>query len=159
MSKFIVCLILSAVFSLSSFSADKKLEDFAQETLAQKHKPQSIDIFKAVPHLPVINQDTTNACWSFATLSFLESEMHRLGLKRVKLAMMYPVYFSFIEKARHFVKTKGESRFGGGDLFSGVFETIIIRFTTTVVKRVRLPPSSLKRIEISKNAIRLSKRL
>ena len=47
MPRFILCLILTAVFSLNSNAADKKLSDFAQETLAQKHKPQSIDIFKA----------------------------------------------------------------------------------------------------------------
>ncbi len=88
------------------------------------HKPASPDVFKVPFHFPSLNQDTTNACWSFSTLSFLETEMARTGLKPVKLSMMYAVYFSFVEKARRFVQTKGESRFSGGDLFSGVLETI-----------------------------------
>jgi bleomycin hydrolase len=124
MFRFITCLILTAVFSLSGNTADDKLEKYALETLAKKHKPHSIDIFKAAAHLPAVNQDTTNACWSFANLSFVESEMQRLGMKPVKLAMMYPVYFSFIEKARYFIKTRGESRFAPGGLFTDVFETI-----------------------------------
>jgi len=124
MPRFILCLILTASLSLHSHASDKKLEECALETLAKLHKPQSTEIFKAAGHLPAVNQDTTNACWSFANLSFIESEMQRLGMKPVKLAMMYPVYYSFIEKARRFVKTKGESHFAGGGLFSDVFETI-----------------------------------
>jgi len=119
-----LCLIFIMIFSVIITAADHKLEKYALETLEKLNKPQSIDVFKAAGHLPPVNQDTTNACWSFANLSFIESEMQRLGLKPVKLAMMYPVYYSFIEKARHFIKTKGESRFAGGGLFSDVFETI-----------------------------------
>jgi bleomycin hydrolase len=50
--------------------------------------------------------------------------MQRLGLEPVQLARMYPVYYVFLEKAKRFVETKGESRFSPGDLFSGVLETI-----------------------------------
>ena len=96
----------------------------AKKFLNTLNKPESVTEFTVPFHFPPLNQDTTNACWSFATLSFLETEMQRVGLQPVKLSMMYAVYYSFIEKARYYVKTKGTSRFAGGDLFSGVFETI-----------------------------------
>ncbi len=100
------------------------LAQSAEHYLQTLHKPQSPSVFDAVFHFPPRNQDTTNACWSFSTLSFLESEMERNHLKPVKLSMMFPVYYSFVEKARYFVHTKGASRFAGGDLFSGVLEVI-----------------------------------
>ncbi len=100
------------------------LKESAVPYLKTLHKPASPEVFKTPFHFPPLNQDTTNACWSFATLSFLETEMARTGLKPVKLSIMYAVYFSFVEKARRFVQTRGKSRFAGGDLFSGVLETI-----------------------------------
>lgn len=50
--------------------------------------------------------------------------MARMGVKPVRLAMMYPVYWSFVEKARRYIKSRGRSHFGPGDLFTGVLHTI-----------------------------------
>lgn len=111
-------------FSGLSRAQTPSLQKSALPYLETLHKPSSVEVFKTPFHFPPLNQDTTNACWSFATLSFLETEMARTGLKPVKLSMMYAVYFSFVEKARRYVQTKGESRFAAGDLFSGVLETI-----------------------------------
>jgi bleomycin hydrolase len=96
------------------------------DSVMTRYKALEFDIgsFNSVYHLPPLNQDTTSACWSFATLSFIESEMVRLGKEPVKLAVMFPVYCAFIEKAKYFVNTKGHSRFAPGDLFHTVFEII-----------------------------------
>jgi bleomycin hydrolase len=77
-------------------------------------------------HFAPVNQDTTNACWSYSTISFIESEVQRIYGKSVKLAVMYPVYHGFIEKAKRFVETRGESRFNPGDLFTTVVDVIKI---------------------------------
>jgi bleomycin hydrolase len=50
--------------------------------------------------------------------------MQRLGMEPVRLSVFYPVYYVFMEKAKRFVRTKGQSRFGPGDLFSGVLDII-----------------------------------
>lgn len=84
----------------------------------------SISEINPVFHFPPINQDTTLVCWSFSTISFIESEMQRLEKDKVKLSVMYPVYFGFIEKAKYFVKTHGKSRFSPGDLFGTVINVI-----------------------------------
>ena len=83
-------------------------------------KPGSLQLFNPVYHFPPVNQDTTNACWSFSTLSFIESELYRINGSSVKLSVMFPVYYAFIEKGKYFVKTRGKSRFKAGDLFPTV---------------------------------------
>ena len=124
MIKYFLFLLLPLLFSLSVSAKDKSLIKAAKVYLQKIHKPQSTKPFPHIPHLPPFNQDTTNACWSFSTLSFIEAEMLRLGLPAVRLSPMFSVYHAFLEKARYFVKREGQAHFGPGDLFSGVLETI-----------------------------------
>ena len=121
-NNYLISIVLFFVLSLQA--QQNPIQEQALKYLETLHKPAGVEVFKAPFHFPPLNQDTTNACWSFATNSFLETEMARLGKDPVKLSMMYNVYYAFVEKARYFVKTKGASRFAGGDLFSGVLLTI-----------------------------------
>jgi len=84
------------------------------------------DIVELQPrfHFAPVNQDTTNACWSYSTLSFIESELQRLNGQSVKLAEMFPVYSGFIEKSKRFAETRGQSRFEPGDLFTTAMEIV-----------------------------------
>jgi len=86
--------------------------------------PEEVEELRPRFHFAPVNQDTTNACWSFSTISFIESELQRINGQSVKLAVMYPVYYGFIEKAKRYVATRGESRFSPGDLFTTVVEVI-----------------------------------
>ena len=82
--------------------------------------PKNAADFQSAASLPCLNQGKTLVCWSFATCSFLESEMARLKLPSVRLSAAYPVYCGYLEKARRYVQTKGASRFSCGDIFTGV---------------------------------------
>lgn len=73
-----------------------------------KH-PDTIDEYNSVFHFPPIPQDTTNMCWSFATTSLLESELHRLGRGDIALSRMHTVYWEYVEKVRRFVEKRGNS--------------------------------------------------
>ncbi len=84
--------------------------------------PKRAAEFQAAPGLPCLNQGRTLICWSFATCSFLESEMARLKLRPVRLSVMYPAYCQYIEKARRFAQTQGKSRISPGDTFCGVLD-------------------------------------
>ncbi|MCK4755164.1 MAG: hypothetical protein KAS58_08010, partial [Calditrichia bacterium] len=86
--------------------------------------PQEVEELRPRFHFAPINQDSTNACWSFSTLSFMESEQQRINGQSVKLSVMYPVYFGFIEKAKKYVGTRGYSRFTAGDLFTTVVDVV-----------------------------------
>ncbi|MBP1627005.1 MAG: Aminopeptidase [Holophagaceae bacterium] len=72
-------------------------------------RPHAVSDFKAIWHNPPKRQWWTNTCWCFSTTSFLESEIHRLHGKDLKLSEMYTVYWEYVEKVREFVRTKGTS--------------------------------------------------
>ncbi len=106
----------------------KGVEDFGKTTAADTGKPDkrfkvdltgkdiptSVDQFTKFWHQPPISQGNTGTCWCFSTVSFFESEVNRLYKKEVKLSEMYTVYWEYIEKAKYYIKTKGESLFDEG---------------------------------------------
>jgi len=76
--------------------------------------PTSVDQFETYWHQPPISQGNTGTCWSFSTTSYFESEVYRLHKKEVKLSEMYTVYWEYVEKAKGFVESRGESLFAQG---------------------------------------------
>lgn len=76
--------------------------------------PTSPSQFTQVWHTPPLSQDLTGGCWSFSSTSFFESETYRLTGRKVKLSDMFTVYWEFVEKARRFVRERGESAFERG---------------------------------------------
>lgn len=117
------CVMLFAVVAFTH-AQSQLLRPALDSSLARIDHPSIIQDFTPIYHLQSRNQDTTNICWSFATSSFIETEMQRLGRTPVALAPMYFAYCTFIEKTKEFVRTKGASRFSEGDLFSGVIENV-----------------------------------
>ena len=82
--------------------------------------PGSPDIFDAPFHFKPQPQFMTGTCWSFAAISFLESEVARITGKKIKLAELYPVYWEYVEKAREYVRTRGASVFYEGSQLNSV---------------------------------------
>jgi len=76
--------------------------------------PGGVDEFKTVWHFEPVTQGWTGTCWSFSTTSYLESECFRLSGKKIELSEMHTAYWEYIEKAREFVRTRGESAFVQG---------------------------------------------
>src|SRR5712691_8484705 len=95
-------LCLLAVCSLNLADGQSRKEQ-VQQALQKTPHPDSAAEFQTVPHLSCLNQGKTSICWSFATSSFVESEMARLKFSPVRLSVTYPVYCAFLEKARRFV--------------------------------------------------------
>ena len=69
-----------------------------------------------IDNTEVKNQQRTGTCWSFATASFLESEVLRLKNKRVDLSEMFEVRNIYEEKARNFFLRQGKTNFSQGGL-------------------------------------------
>jgi bleomycin hydrolase len=63
---------------------------------------------------PVKNQAKSNTCWSYATNSFLESELLRLGKSETDLSELYIVRNIYLEKAEKYVRMLGKTQFGAG---------------------------------------------
>jgi bleomycin hydrolase len=62
----------------------------------------------------VKSQDRTGTCWSYATTSFLESEIIRLGGDEPDLSEMYFVRYAYENRARQYVMFHGKNNFGQG---------------------------------------------
>jgi bleomycin hydrolase len=76
--------------------------------------PASPAEFTTQWHTPPISQGLTGTCWAFSTTSYFESEIYRLSHREIKLSEMYTVYWEYIEKARRFIRERGNSAFGEG---------------------------------------------
>lgn len=98
--------------------------------------PTSLDQFHQAWHNPPVLQGLTGQCWSFAATSFFESEVHRLTKRDVRLSEMYTAYWEFVEKARRFVRQRGDSEFARGSE-----PNVVIRIWKTygVVPRAAYP--------------------
>lgn len=73
----------------------------------------------------VKNQQNTGTCWSFATSSFLESELIRLGKTEYDLSEMYFVRQIFLDKAQNYMYRQGKAQFGQGGLSHDVITAFL----------------------------------
>lgn len=64
----------------------------------------------------VKNQAKTGTCWSFATASFLESELQRMGKGEVNLSEMFVVRSIYQDKAMNYMLRQGKANFSQGSL-------------------------------------------
>ena len=92
------------------------------ETNAQEK--ETFSITKEIKHLPVISQGSTGTCWSFATTSFLESEIMRKGLPEIDLSEMYFVDYAYLDKAEQYLFYHGHNNFSEGGLAHDVFNVL-----------------------------------
>ena len=79
-----------------------------------KELPGKVSEFKYYWHTPPHSQGRTGSCWCFCTTSFFESEIKRLSGREIKLSEMYTVYWEYVEKARRYVRERGNSYFAEG---------------------------------------------
>jgi len=75
---------------------------------------EKIEITKELKTTSVKNQAMSSTCWSFATLSFFESELLRMGKGEYDLSEMFYVRKAYPIKAYNFYHFQGKSNFGPG---------------------------------------------
>lgn len=94
----------------TAFSAeDKRPERILSMEFSRLPRPHSPEEFQRIWHFPPKRQWWTGNCWAFSSTSFMESEIHRMTGRSIKLSEVYTVYWEFVAKAREFVRTKGKS--------------------------------------------------
>ncbi len=76
--------------------------------------PKSLEGFNAVWHNPPTSQGATNTCWCFSTTSFFESEVYRLYGRKVRISEAFTVYGEYLERAKRFVRERGDSAVAEG---------------------------------------------
>ncbi len=115
--RIIVITVFTVAFAVFSFASDKDKDG----------KMPVGYVFEDVIVLPatsVKDQFQTGTCWSFAGLSLLESEMLRLGKPEIDLSEMFVVWYTYVEKAKRFVRLHGELSFTAGGAFHDVTNVI-----------------------------------
>jgi len=101
---------------IDAFNAKEKKQrkSFKVDFSSYQNLPKSLDEFKYYWFNEPISQGQTGTCWSFSTTSFFESEVYRLHNKKVKLSEMFTAYWEYVEKAKRFIRERGDSFFGEG---------------------------------------------
>ncbi|MCL2727166.1 MAG: aminopeptidase [Bacteroidales bacterium] len=104
MKKFLSILILVSVSSICALAQEQNQDDYTFTTV------------KELPITLIQNQNRTSTCWCFASLSFLESELIRMGKGSYNFSEMYVVWYTWLAKADRYVRTDGNINFapGGG---------------------------------------------
>lgn len=73
---------------------------------------------------PVKDQGHSATCWSYATTSFIESEMIRKGKEPVDLSEMFTVRQVYLDKAEKYVRLHGHLNFAQGGALPDVMYVI-----------------------------------
>lgn len=102
-SKIILFVALYVFLSFKNISA---------QDLIEKYYP--FEYTNIIDCTSIKDQYYSGTCWSFGTLSFLESELYRQGYGVWDLSEMYIAYFSYLEKVKKHAATKGETFFTPG---------------------------------------------
>ena len=119
--------VILTVFTLSLFA----------ENEGEKKNESEGYVFTDQVDLPatsVKDQYRSGTCWSFSALSFLESEMIRLGKPDVDLSEMFVVWHTYSEKAKKHIRVHGNLNFSAGGAFHDV---------TNMIKQFGIVPESV----------------
>lgn len=100
---------LDKFYKKESPAKKKLLVDFGQFD-----PPKSLDEFTKYWHNKPVSQANSGMCWCYSTTSFFESEVYRLTKREIKLSELYTVYWEYVEKARGYVRVRGDQAFGEG---------------------------------------------
>lgn len=94
-------------------------QDNLVNSLKHNKSKESIKLFKFkdvinLEHMPVENQGHSGTCWSYATNSFLESEMAKAGREPVALSQIFTARNAYVEKGKQYVRMHGAITLGDG---------------------------------------------
>jgi bleomycin hydrolase len=81
--------------------------------------PKSVSEFTSWWKNRPISQGNTGTCWSYSSTSYFETEVYRLTKQEVKISEMYTAYWEYVEKARRYVRERGNSNFDEGSEGNG----------------------------------------
>lgn len=93
----------------------------AQSRPELKSKEYTFTTVKEIPVTSVKNQASSGTCWCYSTLSFIESEIIRMGGSETDLSEMFVVSKAYADKAEKFVRLNGVLNFAQGSSSEDVF--------------------------------------
>nr|WP_320117617.1 C1 family peptidase [uncultured Marinifilum sp.] len=105
-----VCIALCKLTSVNAQSKDNNEKKFTTIT--------------EVKTTPVKNQQSTGTCWCYATTSFIETELLRMGATELDLSEMYIVRAAYTQKAKRYFRLHGKGNYSEGGQAHDVFNVI-----------------------------------
>lgn len=109
-----IIMVLSVLFSTQN----------AQGQITVKCPVYRFEYTKMLPATPVKDQAVTGTCWSFATTSFFESELIRMGKGEYDLSEMHTVRYNYINRVKdNFIK-RGKGNLQEGSLSNMLFNVV-----------------------------------
>jgi hypothetical protein len=96
-------------------------QSFGQKKDAAKSGSKAEEGYKFTPvaeikATPVKNQASTGTCWCFATTSFIESELMRMGKGEYDLSEMYIVRYNYVDRLKDNYIQQGKGNLGQGSV-------------------------------------------
>jgi len=82
--------------------------------------PRSTNEFTTHWHNVPLSQGNAGTCWCFAATSTLEADCFRQTGNKYKFSELHTVYWEYVEKARRFVRERGDSHFSEGSQANAV---------------------------------------
>lgn len=117
MKKTLIFLMASALMAVSAFTASAQDE--------KKETPEyEFTTVKENPITDIRNQYRSGTCWCFSALSFVESELIRMGKGTHDLSEMFVVGHSYHDRAVKYVRLDGHLNFAAGSSFGDVLHVI-----------------------------------
>lgn len=108
----VIALMITTIFTGFSQEEDAKIGyDF--------------EVIKQLESTSVKNQFRSGTCWSFSAISFLESELLRMGKPAINLSEAWVIRHSYSDKAERYVRWHGHLNFAGGGAFHDVTNCMI----------------------------------
>ncbi len=110
-------LALSVVATISIANGQDAKKDSVNESYI-------FDTVAMVPTTSVKSQHKAGTCWSYATTSFVETEIMRTANKEMDLSEIYFVYYAYLKKADNYVRLHGKANFSAGGQAHDVMNVI-----------------------------------
>ncbi len=114
MKKILISMLLSA-FALSGMAQEATTANDSTEGF----RFTTID---SIAITPVKDQNRSSTCWSYSTISFLESELLRMGKGEYDLSEMFVVHHTMLDRAEYSVRMYGTAEFApGGSAYDVIY--------------------------------------
>lgn len=92
--------------------------------ITEKCPVYQFEYIKMLPATPVKDQAVTGTCWSFATTSFFESELIRMGKGVFDLSEMHTVRYNYINRVKDNYLKRGKGNLQEGSLSNMMFDVV-----------------------------------
>jgi hypothetical protein len=113
MKRHLFIAVLAIAFIIPSFGQKKNAAEQSSQKTEGGYKFTPLVELKATS---VKNQSSTGTCWCFATTSFIESELLRMGKGEYDLSDMWIVRYNYVDRLRDNFIQEGKGNLGQGSV-------------------------------------------